>query len=133
MVATLPGVYRIYARAQGATLRSKPFTREQLLTGAVWNGGDQPPPTGGTDPHTRDEQLCRLLECLFDSKALDKLLARNDVDPKAVRDCVARFCAERTARASEAPPQRDKGSIRGAAAPRSKPSARATKRKEKRL
>jgi len=42
--ATQEGVYRCRIIAQGKTMRSQPFTREQTLTGAVWRGGDQPRP-----------------------------------------------------------------------------------------
>jgi hypothetical protein len=102
-VATLSGVYSMRVRANGATMRSKPFTREQLLTGAIWKGGDNPPPSGETDPRTRDEQLCHLLECLFGSDVLGKWLAEHRIDSKALGECLHRFCHERTARALEGP------------------------------
>jgi hypothetical protein len=44
------GVYQFRVRAAGATLRGQPFTREQGLTGAVWQSGDNPPPTSTKDP-----------------------------------------------------------------------------------
>jgi hypothetical protein len=105
-VATLSGVYSMRVLANGATMRSKPFTREQLLTGAVWRGGDSPPPTGTTDPRTRDEQLCRLMECLFGSDLLGGLLEQYRVDPNALRECLDRFCQERAARPPEGPEPR---------------------------
>jgi hypothetical protein len=105
--ATTAGIYRILVHADGKTLRGTSFTREQLVTGIVWKGGDNPPPTGDTDPRTRDERLCRLLECLFGSDVLGKFLAQHRVNPKALQECLHRFCHERTARALEGPVARD--------------------------
>ncbi|UUZ59466.1 hypothetical protein [Nocardioides sp. B-3] len=47
---TVAGVYRIIVRAWGGTFRGVPFTREALLTAAVWPTGDQPhpDPAGGS-------------------------------------------------------------------------------------
>lgn len=42
--ADLPGVYHFKALADGNTMLGLPFTREQLLTGGVSVGGDQPRP-----------------------------------------------------------------------------------------
>ncbi|AYB30960.1 tyrosinase family protein [Chryseolinea soli] len=45
--ANMTGIYNCRFMASGTTLRGKPFTREQTLTAAVWNGGDRPTtPTG---------------------------------------------------------------------------------------
>jgi len=54
------GVYQFRVRAVGATLRGQRFTREQGLTGAVYQGGDNPPPTSDRDPHGNptDSQNC---------------------------------------------------------------------------
>lgn len=106
MVASLSGVYAMKVLANGATLRSKSFTREQLLTGAVWKGGDDKPPTRATDPRTRDEQFCNFLECLFESKVLEKYLKENRINSKALQKCLYGFCRERTARTLEGPPLR---------------------------
>ncbi|HUS10990.1 MAG TPA: tyrosinase family protein, partial [Pyrinomonadaceae bacterium] len=48
--ANSTGVYQFRVRAVGATLRGQGFTREQGLTGAVYQGGDNPPPTTTRDP-----------------------------------------------------------------------------------
>lgn len=103
ITAVLSGVYPMRVRASGSTLRCKPFTREQVLTGVVWRGGDDPAPASGDDQHSRDKQLCRLLDCLLDSGALGKLLSANKIDPKIVRECLDRFCKERSPTVSEAP------------------------------
>ena len=42
--ATMPGVYGFRVLAKGTTLAGRKYTREQLLTGAVWQGGDRPAP-----------------------------------------------------------------------------------------
>ncbi|HEX9458231.1 MAG TPA: hypothetical protein VGA84_03750 [Thermoanaerobaculia bacterium] len=43
LVADQSGIYHVHLRANGRTMRGRTFTREQLLTGQVWQGGDQPP------------------------------------------------------------------------------------------
>jgi hypothetical protein len=50
LVATMAGVYHFRALASGGTMRGLAFTREQTLTGAVFQGGDQPLPTSTTGP-----------------------------------------------------------------------------------
>jgi hypothetical protein len=61
VVATMAGVYRFRVIAAGVTMRSLSFTREQMLTGAVFQGGDQPLPTttgGGRDGRVFDGKNC---------------------------------------------------------------------------
>ncbi len=71
-VANMTGIYSCRFMATGTTMRGKPFTREETLTAAVWNGGDNPrTPTGdeneggrpgntgpGRDPKS-DVECCR--------------------------------------------------------------------------
>jgi hypothetical protein len=109
-VAMISGVYKFRVRGSGATFRGKPFTREQLLTGAVWKGGDNPPTTGGTDAHRRDEQICRLIECLFRSPHFERMLAKNDLDAKELEKCLRVFCGERIGRPMEGP-ARERGLV----------------------
>lgn len=45
VVATMAGVYHFRVLASGVTFREKSFTREQVLTGAAFQGGDDPLPT----------------------------------------------------------------------------------------
>jgi len=92
--APLPGVYRCRLQSSGATLRGEAFTRETTLTGSVWRGGDDPPPNGSAGE--RDEQLCRLLDCLLDDNGLEKLLRRHEIDSRTIRRCIRQFCQERT-------------------------------------
>jgi hypothetical protein len=112
--APIPGLYRFRVLATGATFRGLPFTREQLLTGAVFQGGDRPLPTSGDDPRKRDEELCRLIECLLENDALRKFAAEHHLDLEALARCVRRFCEERLAQAPESggasrrkPPKRE--------------------------
>jgi Common central domain of tyrosinase/von Willebrand factor type A domain len=98
--ANSTGVYQFRVRAVGATLRGQPFTREQGLTGAVWRGGDTPPPTGKDDPRGRDEAICHLLECLLGKDLLGKLFAQYGINPDAVLRCIRAFCSERLGQSS---------------------------------
>jgi hypothetical protein len=94
-VAGIQGVYRFRLVASGVTMRGVAFTREQLLSGAVVPGGDNPFPTSGPSTHGQDKALCDLLECLLGPEALGRLLAEKNVDPKAVRACIERWCKQR--------------------------------------
>ncbi len=93
--AKLAGVYHFRVLAKGVTLRKRQFTREQLLTGAVWRGGDNPPPSSKDDPRERDEWLCQLLTCLLKREVLGGLLERHHIDPEALAHCLKRFCDDR--------------------------------------
>jgi hypothetical protein len=95
--AAIAGVYRFRLLAVGITLRGVPFMREQLLSGAVVIGGDNPPPTTGPSAQAQDKQLCELLECLLGPQALGRLLTEYKIDANAVRACVERWCKERLA------------------------------------
>jgi hypothetical protein len=95
LTAMLPGIYRLLFKASGTTLRGLPFTREQLRTAADWRGSDDQPPSSGTDPRVRDEQLCHLLDCLISNETLSEFFAKNGIDREALARCVRKFCAER--------------------------------------
>lgn len=97
--ANVSGVYTARFVADGTTLRERPFRREQVATGAVWQGGDDPFPGGGGRPGDdrpgRDD-WCRLLACLLSDEVLSdelrKRLRKLGVDIEAVRRCVAEWC-----------------------------------------
>jgi hypothetical protein len=74
--ALLSGVYHFRVLAQGTTMRGRAFTREHLLSGAVWKGGDAPPPTSKDDPQEDKDRLCRLLNCLLSEKVLSSEFER---------------------------------------------------------
>jgi len=46
MIASMSGIYRFNVIANGVNYKGVPFTREQLLTGSVFRGGDTPVTTG---------------------------------------------------------------------------------------
>ncbi len=96
VTATFPGVYRMRALATGVTMRGMPFTREQLLTGAVLRSGDGPLPTGDDHGHEKDRALCELLSCVLKDRSVAKLLDRLDLDRDALADCLHRYCESRS-------------------------------------
>lgn len=106
MVTTMAGVYHLLFRGAGKTLRGLPFTREQIRTAAVWKGGDAPAPTSQGDPRGRDEDLCRLLECLFSKETLGRFYEQFGIDPESVMKCIRRFCADRLTPVAEGNPRR---------------------------
>lgn len=85
------GVYRVLARAKGATLRGAPFTREALRTLGVWTRGDERDPPGV--PGRGDGlDLCGFLACVIDSGAVSEAARRAGVELDAVRKCLDRSC-----------------------------------------
>ena len=91
LTTTLSGVYRCTVKAAGVTMRRQPFTREQIVTGQVWRGGNQPPPR--TDGNSGDS-FCRWVKCLLnsglDTPELVKRLQASGIDLEAVARCCAR-------------------------------------------
>jgi hypothetical protein len=98
--AVQAGIYTFVVKAQGSTLRGRPFTREQVVTGAVWKGGDDPNPH--SDP-ADDERWCRLLRCLLSDNVMTEAAVRHfrdkGIDLVALRKCVEILCRERNTRA----------------------------------
>lgn len=90
--ATFAGIYRFRIVAEGTTLRGRLFSREQTLTGAVWKGGDNPPPTVRDDPNARDDRFCRLLACLLQNKSVLEALRKAGIDPEGLRRCLDEWC-----------------------------------------
>jgi hypothetical protein len=86
------GVYRVLVTASGTTLHGEPFTREQVRTIAVWNAGDDQPPSTGTGT---PGDWCVLLKCLVGSGAFDELAKRNGIDLAVVEKCLHSSCADR--------------------------------------
>ncbi len=97
--ASVPGIYNVRLMANGKTLRGQPFTREQLVTGAVWRGGDQPPPSSGGPGK---DALCCLLEGLTSSKVLtaqfEDLAKRWGINLEALRTSVRACCSKKPVR-----------------------------------
>ena len=97
---SVAGVYRIRVRAAGVSTAGYPFQREQLLTAAVWRGGDS-----GTDPgggpvgwlHEFDQRLCGLLRCILGeggaiTAEAERRLREEGVDIAALRKCLEVYC-----------------------------------------
>ncbi|WP_117880517.1 S8 family serine peptidase [Aureibaculum luteum] len=61
------GIYQFRIIAKGTTLRGRDFTREQVRTGAVWVGGNNPAPESNRSNKDKQE-LCKLLSCLLSEK-----------------------------------------------------------------
>jgi hypothetical protein len=92
VAAPIEGVYRFHMLATGTTMRGLPFTRDRLLTGAVFIGGNNPWPM--SDP-SKDDRLCELLECLLERGALDGFLEKFSIDADTLRRCFAAWCRGR--------------------------------------
>ncbi|MGB2713656.1 MAG: tyrosinase family protein [Vicinamibacterales bacterium] len=90
--AMASGIYRFRPLAEGQTLRARPFTREQTLTGAVWRGGDDDPPTSKDDPNIDRDRFCRLIACLLGNKGLLENLRRQGINPDELRRCFEGYC-----------------------------------------
>jgi len=94
--AVLSGVYPFRVLANGSTLRGRAFTREHVLTGAVWKGGDNPPPTSKDDPQDDKDRLCRLLSCLLSETVLgpefERRLKELGINLDALRHCLRLWC-----------------------------------------
>ena len=109
--ATVQGVYRFRVFASGSTMRGMPFKREQLVSGAVVPGGDNPFPKSGPSTSTKDEALCELLQCILGPNALGRWLTEQKIDPNAVRACIERWCKERLGPPSEEELREREGSL----------------------
>jgi hypothetical protein len=102
--AAAPGVYRFRVMAVGRTIRGQRFTREQIVTGAVWRGGDTPgdpgddPGGGGRNPVV-DLLCCLLHRGALTPEALKRLEALG-IDVKHLLRCVEEMC-----RGQERPPR----------------------------
>lgn len=90
--ALLAGIYRFRIIAEGRTLRGRPFSREQTLTGAVWKGGDTPPPTLKDDPNARNDRICRLIDCLLHEQTIQVALGKAGTRVDELRRCLEEYC-----------------------------------------
>jgi subtilisin family serine protease len=98
--APLPGGYDIRVHARGKTLRGRAFTREAVRTGAVWIGGDRPPPSsdgnGANGGNGGKDALCDFLDCLMSDRVirpeLRERLRAVGIDIDALRKCVSGIC-----------------------------------------
>lgn len=103
------GVYRFHVLAAGNTLRDYAFTREQLVTGFTYHGGDNPT-THETDDNDDNDDWCRLLECVIGAltpEACERLC----IDRDRLRRCVSRYCRGNRITTSTAPADIDPADI----------------------
>ncbi len=92
VTAVFAGIYRFRIVAEGRTLRGRRFTREQTLTGAVWKGGDNPPPSSKDDPNAGNDRFCRLINCLLKQKSIQEALRKAEIDAAELRRCLEEYC-----------------------------------------
>ncbi len=94
LAGAVPGIYRLRVISRGTTTRGRPFTREQLRTGVIWIGGDEPSPQ--RDPK-RPDGLTELMCCLYQNGAFrDEIMGRLEkagVPSSTVRKCMDAWCA----------------------------------------
>jgi hypothetical protein len=91
----LPGIYRFRIMAEGRTLRGRRFTREQTLTGAVWKGGDDRPPSSKDEPGAHD-YFCRLIDCLLHQKGIQEWLRKAGLSADELRRYLEECCPKPT-------------------------------------
>lgn len=96
LMAQQSGIYRLRVVAEGGTFRAQAFTREEILTGAVWPSGDrptEPPGSGESGPGN----VCELLTCLLSERVLtrefEESLRKTGIHLDELRRCVKRHCS----------------------------------------
>ena len=80
------GIWKMRLLAQGFSSDNESFTREQLLTGHVRKGGDQPSPT--ELPNEKDKKWCEMVSCLLKNKQVRALLKNYKLDPDELIRCL---------------------------------------------
>ena len=92
----LSGIYEFVIKARGNTSRGTEFTREQVLTGCVWKGGDIPPPK--TTQNNDDKvNLCELMSCILGSmdRNFRERLLKDGFDINQLEKCLKAKCSPR--------------------------------------
>lgn len=91
VAANYNGVYTFTVKASGKTSRNAAFTREQVVTAAVWKGGNTPPPDSHSHPgqNPGKDALCELIHCLIKTsdKELKENMRKNGVDLERLAKC----------------------------------------------
>ena len=94
MIASIPGIYRFTVLANGVTYKGVPFTREQVLTAAVFL--EIKYPSGQPPFDTGKDDWCRLLACLLSEKNLSRefqeRLKKEGINLVGIRNCVKEYC-----------------------------------------
>jgi Common central domain of tyrosinase/von Willebrand factor type A domain len=89
MQTNMTGIYSFHIVCKGVSLRGHAFTREQRLTGAVWFGGNNVPPS---TEHGPDEGFCNLIYCLLKQKGIQEMLHKLGVNSDELRSCLDEYC-----------------------------------------
>jgi hypothetical protein len=95
-----PGVYTFRIMAAGTTLRGRAFTREQVRTGALWQGGNRPGPgiRPGEPGGFGKEEICRLLSCILGERnftqEFKERMKKQGINIDFLIDCLKRYCRE---------------------------------------
>lgn len=100
VVAASSGVYQFRVKANGFSLRGKPFSREQVRTSAVWHGGNRPHPESpapGEGGFKKDD-LCELLRCLLSDNNISKeykaKLKKQGINVEGIIECLHKYCGK---------------------------------------
>lgn len=97
--ALMTGIYNVRVLAEGRSLRSRPFTREQLLSASIWRNGDTPPPSsgdgdgGGTDGDD-GRRCCKVLICLLEDDMIKEFVQRHGLDADRLIERIRRCCEQ---------------------------------------
>ena len=104
LTAEYSGVYQFRIIANGISFRGRDFTREQVRTGTVWQGGNRPVPESGIgrneaeDRKREKEELCNLLVCLLSennlSREFKERMLRNGINVDGILDCLKKYCQD---------------------------------------
>lgn len=103
VIANQSGVYQFRIIADGFTHRKTRYTREQVLTGTTWKGGDLPFPESGDDSNNVELTLCKLMSCLNNniSDDLQERLLKHGINLKGLIKCLCYEKKERKYKSTE--------------------------------
>lgn len=106
LIADVAGAYQFRIRAEGHTLKGRPFTREKVHSAFVYRGGDRLPPTSGDGASDTREKFCSLLKCLLDDKNLSRefkdRLRKQGIDIDGIVRCLQGYCSDKSSRLTTA-------------------------------
>lgn len=83
MIASMSGIYHFHVIANGVDYKAVPFTREAIVNGSVFLGGNRP-----ATPVSSNNDLCKLITCLVHDKGIQDLLKKEKINPKIFIECL---------------------------------------------
>ena len=92
MTANMSGIYRFTITARGVTYKGAAFTREQVLTAAIFRTGDIQPPDIGTDSADGGGRLCGLIKCLLKDDSLRRFFKERGLELDSLSKCLETVC-----------------------------------------